>query len=86
MSEPAPVDDGKVRVEDIKGELHDVAERAGFTAIGLVLSETWKRLGAIVDLAGGDPMEASSNRSYQNKGTNTANATACCTSSTGNST
>jgi hypothetical protein len=38
--------------------LHEVAERAGFTAVGPTLVETWTQLGAIVELADGDAMAA----------------------------
>ena len=38
--------------------LHEVAERAGFTAIGPTLVETWTQLGAIVEIADGDAMAA----------------------------
>jgi hypothetical protein len=38
--------------------LHGVAERAGFTAVGSTLVETWTQLGAIVELADGDAMAA----------------------------
>ena len=38
--------------------LHGVAERAGFSAVGSTLVETWTQLGAIVELADGDAMAA----------------------------
>jgi len=34
--------------------LHEVAGRAGFTAVGPTLIETWTQPGAVVDVAGGD--------------------------------
>ena len=38
--------------------LHQAVERAGFSGVGPILRETWTRLGAIVDVAGAEPMTA----------------------------
>jgi hypothetical protein len=38
--------------------LHEAAAQAGFTASGPTLVETWTQLGAVVDAAGGDPIQA----------------------------
>lgn len=38
--------------------LHEAAARAGYTALGPTLRDTWARLGASVDAAGGDPLAA----------------------------
>jgi hypothetical protein len=38
--------------------LHEAVGRAGFTAVGPTLRETWTQLGAMVDVAGAEPMTA----------------------------
>ena len=38
--------------------LHEAAARAGFTASGSTLVETWTQLGAVVDVASDDPISA----------------------------